>query len=75
MKCSLRILKNKNLLKKHKYLFPNALNMKYFWTLSYNHWGFFDITKLSNPQLQEKVMPKKRLDVALIHETLKSAVS
>ena len=49
--------------------------MEYFWTLSYNHWGFFDITKLSNPQLQEKVMPKKRLDVALIHETLKSAVS
>ena len=27
---------------------PNALDIKYFWTLSYNHWGFFGITKLSN---------------------------
>ena len=28
---------------------PNSLNIKYFWTLSYNHWRFFSITKLSSP--------------------------
>ena len=39
MKYSLRILKNKNLLKRHKNPPPNALNIKYFWTLSYNNWG------------------------------------
>ena len=49
MKYSLQILKNKNLFKRHKYPSPNALNIKYFWTLSYNNWGFLSITKLSNP--------------------------
>ena len=74
MKYSLQILKNKNLFKRLKYPFPNALDIKYFWTLSGNHWGFFGITKLSNLQLQEKGMYKKHLDVALVHETLTSAV-
>ena len=74
MKYSLQILKNKNLFKRHKYPSPNALSIKYFSTFSYNR-GFFSITKLSNPELQEKGIPKKRLDVALVHETLKSAVS
>ena len=27
--------------------FPYALKIKYFWTLSYNFWGFLSITKLS----------------------------
>ena len=31
MKYSLRILKNKNLLKRLQYCSPNALNIKYFW--------------------------------------------
>ena len=56
MKYSLRILKNKNLFKRHKHPSPNALNIKYFWTFSYKHWGFLIITKLSNP-LQENGMP------------------
>ena len=42
-----RILKTKYLFKRHKYLSANALNIKYIWTLSYNHWGFLSITKLS----------------------------
>ena len=37
MKYSLQILKNKNLFKRRKYPSPNALNIKYFWTLSYNY--------------------------------------
>ena len=41
-----RILKTKYLFKRHKYLSANALNIKYIWTLSYNHWGFLSITKL-----------------------------
>ena len=59
MKYSLQILKNNNLFKRLKYSLPNALNIKYFWTLSYNYWefldtqlqllGFLGITKLSNP--------------------------
>ena len=66
MKYSLRILKNKNLFNRRKYPSQNALNIKYFWPLSYNHWGFLGgITELSNPQLQENCMPKKRLDAAL----------
>ena len=65
MKYSLQILKNKNLFKRHKYPFTNALNIKYFGNLSYNHCGALDITKLSNPSLQEDSMPKKLLDVAL----------
>ena len=44
---------------------PNALNIKYFWTLSYNHWEFLSITKLSNPYFKENGMPKKCLDAAL----------
>ena len=46
---SLRILKSKNLFKRHEYPSPNALNIKYFWTFNYNHWGFFGITILTNP--------------------------
>ena len=34
---------------RHKHPFPNALNIKYFWTLGYNHWCFLGITKLFNP--------------------------
>ena len=75
MKYSLRILKNKNLFKRHKYPSPNASNIKYFWTLSYNHWRFFGITKLSNSLLQEKGMSLKRLYAALVHEALKSPIS
>ena len=65
MKYSLRILKNKNIFKRHEYPSPNALNIKYIWTLSYNHWGFLSITKLYNPSLQENGMPKKRQGTAL----------
>ena len=32
-----------------KYPSTKALNIKYFWTLSYNNWEFLSITKLSNP--------------------------
>ena len=49
MKYSLQILKNKNIFKRHKYPFPNVWDIKYFWTLSYNHWGSWGITELSNP--------------------------
>ena len=55
---SLRKLKNKNILKRHIYPSPNALNIKYFWTLIYKNWVFWGITKLSNPYLQENGMPK-----------------
>ena len=55
MKYSLRKLKNKNLFKRHKYPSPNALNIKYFWTLSYNHWAF--LVSLNWPILKFK---KKR---------------
>ena len=58
MKYSLRILKNKTLFKRHKYPFPNALNVKYFWTISYNQWGFLGITKLSILNLAKMVWPK-----------------
>ena len=44
-----KYLKNKNVFKRLKYPSPNALNIRYFWTLSYNYWGFGSITKLSNP--------------------------
>ena len=57
MKYSLQILKNKNLFKRLKYPSPNALNIKYFSTLSYNYWEFL-----------ENGMPKKRLDTALYTE-------
>ena len=43
MKYSLRILKNKNLFKRHKYPSPEAFNIKY------NNWEFLSITELSNP--------------------------
>ena len=33
--------KNKNLFKRLIYPSSNALNIKYFWTLNYNYWGFF----------------------------------
>ena len=35
MKYSLKIVKNINIFKRHKYPSPNALNAKYLWTLSY----------------------------------------
>ena len=60
MKYSPEILKNKNFFKTRKYSFPNALSIKYFWTLGYNHWGVLGITKLSNLS-----MPQKRLDSGL----------
>ena len=65
MKYSLRKLKNKNLFKRHKYPSPDALNIKYFGTLSYNHWVF--LVSLNSPILKFKKngMPKKRLDVTL----------
>ena len=66
MKYSLQILKNKNFFMRHKYPSPNVLNIKYFWTLSYSHWGLLDITKLSNSELQENGMTKNRLDAALL---------
>ena len=49
IKYSLWKFKNKNIFKRHKYPSPNASSIKYFWTLTYNHWGFLGITKLSNP--------------------------
>ena len=39
---------NKNLFKRLKYPSPNALKIKYFGAISYNYWGLFGITKLSN---------------------------
>ena len=47
-KYNLQILENKNLFKILKYPSPNALNIKYFWTLSHNYWEFLGITNLSN---------------------------
>ena len=75
MKYSLQIPKNKNIFKRHIYPFPNALNIKYFWTLSYNHWEFLGITKLSNPSLQEKGMPKKRLGAALLSHSVHRGIN
>ena len=65
MKYSPRRLKDKNLFNRHKYPSSYALNFKYFWTLTCDHWGFLSITKLSNPYFQENGMSKKRLDAAL----------
>ena len=42
-------------------IFPRDTNI-----LPQIHWWFLSMTKLSNPQLQENGMPKKRLDAALI---------
>ena len=44
-----KYLKNKFFFNRLKYPSPNALSIRYFWTLSYNYWGFVGITKLSNP--------------------------
>ena len=66
MRYSLRILENKNLFKRHNYPSPNTLNIKYFWTISYNHWGVLSITYLSNPEDRESCMPKKHQDAALM---------
>ena len=49
MKHSLQTLKNRNLFNRHKYPSPNALDMKCFWALGYNHRGIWGMTKLSNP--------------------------
>ena len=43
-----KYLKTK-LFSRDKYPSPNAFNIKYFWTLSCNHWWVWGITKLSNP--------------------------
>ena len=51
---NLQILKNKNLFKRQKFPSPNAMNIKYFCTLSYNHWGFLSNTELSNGLFQKK---------------------
>ena len=75
MKYSLKILKNKNLYNRHKYPSPKTLNIEHFWTLSYNHWVF--LVSLNHPILnfKKKSMLKNRLDIALVYETLKTAVS
>ena len=65
MKYSLRILKNKNIFKTQISL-PKSNEHQIIWKLSYNHWGFLGIAKLSNPKLQENLMSKKRLDAALL---------
>ena len=70
MKYSLQILKNKIFFKRLKYPSPNALNIRYFWTLNYNYWGFGGIAEISNPYLQENGMPKKRMDVALQEKSI-----
>ena len=69
-----KYLKNKIFFKRLKYPFPNALNIRYFWTLSYNYWGFAGITKLSNPQLQENDMSKKRVDAALQEKSVSQVI-
>ena len=65
-----KYLKNKRFFKRLKYPSPNALNTRYFWTLSYNYWGFGGITKISNPELKENGMPKKRMDAALQEKSI-----
>ena len=64
MKYSLQMLKTL-LFKRHKYPSPNALNIKYFWTLSYNHWAFLGITKYQIHNFKKTVCPPKSLDLAL----------
>ena len=59
-------VKNTKIFSRDKYPSPNALKIKYFCTVSYNHWGLLGITKLSNPPLQENSMSQKCLNVVLI---------
>ena len=40
MKCSLQILKNKNLSERHKRPSPNVLNIIYFWTFAHFWVGY-----------------------------------
>ena len=49
MKYSLQILKKQNFFQETQISFPNALNIRYIWTLIYNYWGFGGITNLPNP--------------------------
>ena len=49
----------KNLFKRLKYPSLNALNIKYFWTLSYNYWSFLGITKLSKSLTSKKRYAQK----------------
>ena len=37
------------------------MNIKYFWTLSYKHWAFLSINKLSNLKLEKTVCSKNVL--------------
>ena len=64
MKYSLRLLRNKNLFRRHKYRSPNCIEYQMFLDPQLHPLGFLGITKLSNPS-QENGMPKKRLDAAL----------
>ena len=57
MKYSLQILKKKKIFfKRLKYPFPNALNKRYFWTPSYNYWGFGGNVRMQ--QCRKKVFHK-----------------
>ena len=55
---SLRKLKKHiYIFKRNKYPSPNALNIKYFWTLSYNHWkGGGEVLSILN--FKKTVCPK-----------------
>ena len=59
------LVKPKTKFKRLEYPSPNALKIKQFWTLHYNYLEVLGITKLSNLQLQENGIPRKRLDAAL----------
>ena len=51
MACTLSVLVSRSITIRHKYLSSNALNLKYFWTLS---WGFW--VSLNCPVLNFKKM-------------------
>ena len=53
------LVEKKNLFKRLKYPSLNALNIKYFWTLSYNYWSFLGITKLSKSLTSKKRYAQK----------------
>ena len=48
--------KKKIFFKRLKYPFPNALNKRYFWTPSYNYWGFGGNVRMQ--QCRKKVFHK-----------------
>ena len=57
MKYSLWILKNKSF-QETQISFPKCIEHQIFWTLSYKHWGFLSINKLSNLKLEKTVSQK-----------------